>query len=58
MLGASACHYGPPEDKTSLGESKTERWKNEEAGRKEAIERQTASIILDCDMSRKEPFLG
>lgn len=43
MLGASECHYeeeGPPEDKTSLGESKAERWKEEEAGREKEIERQ------------------
>lgn len=43
MLGTSECQYGeegPSEDKSSLGGSKAERWKEEKAGREEEVERQ------------------
>lgn len=58
VLGTSECQYGeegPSEDKTSLGESKAERWKEDEAGRRR---RQRDSIDytgLRCEQERKFP---
>lgn len=48
MLGASECHYeeeGPPEDKTSLGESKAEMERGR--GREGEGDRETALVTLD-----------